>query len=71
MRTTVASATVPRRWLAALTATPYRSLTPPVWQHTFVSDRPMLNWSGSTSLLLAWAADQGLEIEHRLSRGPT
>jgi hypothetical protein len=69
MRTAISSAAAPRRfhWQAAFTTKPYRTLTPIVWQHAFVSDRRMTNWSGGSDLLLSWVSDGNPNGEARVS----
>jgi hypothetical protein len=61
---TVSSAALPPHlhWQAAFTIQTYQTLSPVVWQHAFVSDTPMTNWSGCAGLLLTWVADEGLTI---------
>jgi hypothetical protein len=58
MRTVISNAAAPRRlhWQAAFTIKPYRTLTPIVWQHAFMSDRRMTNWSGGSDLFLRWVS---------------
>jgi hypothetical protein len=62
MRTAVCYAASPRRlpWQAAFTTNPHQASSPVVWQHVFVSDIPMTNWSAGSSLLLRWDAEKGL-----------
>ena len=57
MRTAVSNAASPRRlhWQAAFTTKNYQASSPVFWQHVFVSDTPMTNWSGGSSLFLNWA----------------
>jgi hypothetical protein len=59
MRTAVSNAASLRRlrWQAAFAKT-YRTSSPVLWQHLFVSDTPMTNWSGGSSLFLNWAAEK-------------
>jgi hypothetical protein len=69
MRTAVSKAASLRhlRWQAAFT-TKYQTSSPVFWQHVFVSDTPMTNWSGGSSLILNWTAEKGpLEEEGGLS----
>ena len=67
MRTAVSNAVSLRRlrWQAAFAKT-YRTSSPVLWQHVFVSDTPMTNWSGGSSLFLNWAAEK--TPEGRVSR---
>ena len=60
MRTAVSKAASLRRvrWQAAFTAKAYQTSSPVFWQHVFVSDTPMTNWSGGSSLFLNWAAEK-------------
>jgi hypothetical protein len=55
MRATATTRPQPSHWQAALTMKPYTAETasPIVWQHVFVSDTPMTNWCGGSSLLLS------------------
>jgi hypothetical protein len=41
-------------WQAAFTIKTYsaETVSPIVWQHVFVSDTPMTNWCGGSSLVL-------------------
>jgi hypothetical protein len=54
MRTVISDAPSPRRlhWQAALTYSPYQSLSPVIWQHRFVSEMPMTSWSCGAKLRL-------------------
>jgi len=54
MRTVISDAPPPRRlhWQAALTYSPYQSLSPVIWQHRFVSEMPMTSWSCGAKLRL-------------------
>jgi hypothetical protein len=54
MRTTTIAASRPLHWQAAFTMKTYtaETVSPIVWQHVFVSDTPMTNWCGGSSLLL-------------------
>ena len=58
MRTTIAASPPRLNWQAAFTTKTYKPQTSSlvVWQHVFVSDTPMTNWSGGSSLILNWAA---------------
>lgn len=58
MHTTVSNAAPLRQlhWQAAFTTKAYQTSSPAVWQHVFVSDTRMTNWSGGSSLFLNWAA---------------
>jgi hypothetical protein len=60
MRTAVSNAASLRRvrWQAAFAAKTYQTSSPVFWQHVFVSDTPMTNWSGGSSLFLNWAAEK-------------
>jgi hypothetical protein len=60
MRTVVSNAASPRQlyWQAAFTTNAYQTLSPVVWQHAFVSDTHMTNWSGGSDLFLTWVADK-------------
>jgi hypothetical protein len=60
MRTTGSNAASPRdlHWRAAFTTKAYQTLSPVFWQHLFVSDTHMTNWSGGSSLFLNWAAEK-------------
>ena len=53
MRTTIAASPPRLNWQAAFTTKTYKPQTSSlvVWQHVFVSDTPMTNWSGSSLLL--------------------
>ena len=55
MRTIPISASSPLRWQAAFTMKTYAAeiLSPIVWQHVFVSNTPMTNWCGGSSLVLS------------------
>ena len=44
------------------TAVSQGALPPVVWQHAFVSDTSITNWSGRSGLILTWVADKGLTI---------
>jgi hypothetical protein len=61
MRTAVSNAASLRhlRWQAAFATKTYQTSSPVFWQHVFVSDTPMTNWSGGSSLFLNWAAEKG------------
>jgi hypothetical protein len=54
MRTTAIAASRPLHWQAAFTIKTYtaETVSPVVWQHVFVSDTPMTNWCGGSSLVL-------------------
>ncbi len=54
MRTTAIAASRPLHWQAAFTMKTYtaETVSPIVWQHVFVSDTPMTNWRGGSSLVL-------------------
>jgi len=54
MRTTTIAASRPLHWQAAFTMKTYtaETVSPIVWQHVFVSDTPMTNWCGGSSLVL-------------------
>jgi len=54
MRTTAIAASRPLHWQAAFTMKTYtaETVSPIVWQHVFLSDTPMTNWCGGSSLLL-------------------
>ena len=55
MRTTVVAASpCPLHWQAAFTSKTYTAQSPIVWQHVFVSDTPMMNWSAGSSRFLTW-----------------
>ena len=60
MRTAVSNAASPRHlhWQAAFTTKAYQTSSPVLWQHVFVSDTHMTNWSGGSSLFLHWAAEK-------------
>ena len=60
MRTAVSEAPSLRHldWQAAFTTMAYQTSSPVFWQHVFVSDTPMTNWSGGSSLFLNWAAEK-------------
>jgi hypothetical protein len=60
MRTAVSNAASLRhlRWQAAFATKAYRTSSPIFWQHVFVSDTPMTNWSGGSSLVLNWSAEK-------------
>jgi hypothetical protein len=53
MRTSIAAPPRRLQWQAAFTTKTYKPQTSSlvVWQHVFVSDRPMTNWDGSSLLL--------------------
>ena len=61
MRTAVSNAASLHRlhWQAAFALKTYQTSSPVFWQHVFVSDTPMTNWSGGSSLFLNWAAESG------------
>lgn len=54
MRSVILDAAMPRplRWQAALTNKPYQALSPVIWQHRFISDKPMTNWTCGVRLSL-------------------
>jgi hypothetical protein len=54
MRTTAIAASRHLHWQTAFTMKTYtaETVSPIVWQHVFVSDTPMTNWCGGSSLLL-------------------
>ena len=54
MRSTAIAASRPLHWQAAFTMKTYtaNTVSPIVWQHVFVSDTPMTNWCGGSSLVL-------------------
>jgi hypothetical protein len=54
MRTTAIAASRPLHGQAAFTMKTYtaETVSPIVWQHVFLSDTPMTNWCGGSSLLL-------------------
>jgi hypothetical protein len=54
MRTTAIAASRPLHLQAAFTMKTYtaETVSPIVWQHVFLSDTPMTNWCGGSSLLL-------------------
>jgi len=58
MRTATSNAAVPRdaRRRSAFTAKAYTARSPVVWQHLFLSEKRMTNWSGGLAVFLAWAA---------------
>jgi hypothetical protein len=72
MRTAVSNAASLRRlrWQAAFAKT-YQSSSPVFWQHVFVSDTPMTNWSGGSSLFLNWAAEKGLSWKTKAAHIPS
>ena len=59
MRTAISTAAPPRhlRWQAAFITKAYRTLSPIVWHHAFVSDTHMTNWRGGSDLFLTWVSD--------------
>ena len=69
MRTAVSNAASLRRlrWQAAFALKTYQTSSPVFWQHVFVSDTPMTNWSGGSSLFLNWAADKGPSRETKVA----
>ena len=58
MRTAISTAAAPRHlhWQAALTIKAYKTLSPVVWHHAFVSDKHMTNWCGGSDLFLTWVS---------------
>ena len=54
MRTTAIAASRPLHSQAAFTIKTYtaETVSPVVWRHVFVSDTPMTNWCGGSSLVL-------------------
>ena len=62
MRTTIIAASPrPLHWQAAFTMKTYSAqvLSPVVWQHVFVSETPMTNWYGGSSLFLTRVVKKG------------
>jgi len=61
MRTAVSNAASLHRLRgqAAFATKTYQTSSPIFWQHVFVSDKPMTNWSDGSSLILNWAAEKG------------
>jgi hypothetical protein len=58
MRTTTSKAALPRdgRRRSAFTTKTYAARSPVVWQHLFLSEKRMTNWSGGLAVFVAWAA---------------
>jgi hypothetical protein len=64
---TIAVAAPPRPllWQAAFTCETYTAQSPIIWQHVFVSDAPMTNWSAGSSRFLTWVAKNGSPVTFR------
>ena len=67
MRTTAIAASRPLHWQAAFTMKTYtaETVSPIVWQHVFLSDTPMTNWCGGSSLLLTRVVKNALKLTYR------
>jgi hypothetical protein len=66
MHTTISNAALPRdvrRWSAFTTKT-YAARSPVVWQHLFLSENQMTNWSGGLAVFLSWAAGGQVTRKH-------
>ena len=72
MRTVDSNAASPRHlhWQAAFNTAPYRTLSPVIWQHSFVSQSSMTNWSGGKDLLVKWVADNSPQGTERRATSP-
>jgi hypothetical protein len=67
MRTTLLAAALPhpKHWHAGFaSARRAQTWSPVVWQHVFLSDKPMPNWHSASRLVLSWADDK-VRLERR------
>jgi hypothetical protein len=49
----------------AFTTKAYAAQTPVIWQHMFLSDKKMTNWSGGSPVFFAWVASSKVTRKQR------